>query len=63
MYLLVNALPWLQNQPPEERYAAQLEQLTGMGFPNREANLQGQFPTMAYLTYYCLPVLLENWSC
>jgi ubiquilin len=29
------------NAPPEERYRAQLEQLTSMGFVNREANLQG----------------------
>lgn len=28
--------------PPEERYRAQLEQLTAMGFVNREANLQGK---------------------
>lgn len=28
--------------PPEERYSAQLEQLTSMGFLNREANLQGE---------------------
>jgi len=27
--------------PPEERYRAQLEQLTAMGFLNRDANLQG----------------------
>ncbi|XP_072156944.1 ubiquilin-1 isoform X1 [Bemisia tabaci] len=27
-------------QPPEERYRSQLEQLTAMGFVNREANLQ-----------------------
>jgi len=27
-------------QSPEERYRTQLEQLTGMGFMNREANLQ-----------------------
>lgn len=31
------------NQPPEERYQSQLEQLTAMGFVNREANLQGTF--------------------
>uniref|UniRef100_A0A1B0GQS7 Ubiquilin-4 n=1 Tax=Phlebotomus papatasi TaxID=29031 RepID=A0A1B0GQS7_PHLPP len=31
------------NQPPEERYSSQLEQLTAMGFVNREANLQGNF--------------------
>jgi hypothetical protein len=29
------------NAPPEERYRTQLEQLTAMGFGNREANLQG----------------------
>lgn len=28
--------------PPEERYRAQLEQLTSMGFVNRDANLQGE---------------------
>lgn len=30
------------NQPPEERYQSQLEQLAAMGFVNREANLQGK---------------------
>ena len=29
------------NQPPEERYLSQLEQLNSMGFVNREDNLQG----------------------
>ncbi|UYV77050.1 UBQLN1, partial [Cordylochernes scorpioides] len=29
-----------QQPPPEERYRSQLEQLTAMGFVNREANLQ-----------------------
>lgn len=29
------------NQPPEERYRSQLEQLAQMGFVNRDANLQG----------------------
>lgn len=33
-------------QPPEERYRSQLEQLTAMGFINREANLQGK-PNLA----------------
>lgn len=28
--------------PPEERYSTQLEQLTAMGFLNRDANLQGK---------------------
>lgn len=27
--------------PPEERYSSQLEQLSAMGFVNREANIQG----------------------
>lgn len=31
-----------QVPPPEERYRAQLEQLTAMGFGNRDANLQGK---------------------
>lgn len=31
-----------QVAPPEERYRAQLEQLTAMGFVNRDANLQGK---------------------
>lgn len=31
-----------QLPPPEERYRAQLEQLTAMGFLNRDANLQGK---------------------
>jgi ubiquilin len=30
------------NVPAEERYQSQLEQLTSMGFLNREANLQGE---------------------
>ena len=30
------------NQPPEERYRSQLEQLAAMGFVNREANIQGE---------------------
>jgi len=35
-----------QNQvPPEERYSTQLEQLSGMGFVNREANLQALIAT------------------
>ncbi|XP_059478938.1 ubiquilin-1 isoform X1 [Neocloeon triangulifer] len=33
------------NAPPEERYRAQLEQLTSMGFVNREANLQALIAT------------------
>lgn len=33
------------NQPPEERYSSQLEQLASMGFVNREANLQALIAT------------------
>lgn len=32
-------------QPPEQRYSAQLEQLANMGFLNREANLQALIAT------------------
>lgn len=32
-----------QSLPPAERFAAQLEQLTSMGFLNREANIQGMW--------------------
>jgi len=32
-------------QPPEERYRAQLDQLTAMGFVNRDANLQALIAT------------------
>ncbi|VDK26145.1 unnamed protein product [Anisakis simplex] len=28
--------------PPEERFRNQLEQLTSMGFTNREANIEGK---------------------
>jgi ubiquilin len=31
--------------PPEQRYSTQLEQLTAMGFVNREANLQALIAT------------------
>lgn len=33
------------NIPPEQRYRTQLEQLTAMGFVNREANLQALIAT------------------
>lgn len=43
-----------QLPPPEERYRAQLEQLTAMGFVNRDANLQGKFhyESDMYLSHY-----------
>merc|ERR1719421_1440432 len=34
------------NRPPEERFATQLEQLTTMGFIDREANLQALAASM-----------------
>lgn len=40
--LIVRLIDLFQNTPPDQRYAAQLEQLVGMGFTNREANLQGK---------------------
>jgi len=32
-------------QPPEERFASQLEQLASMGFIDRQANIQGKLIT------------------
>lgn len=40
-----NSNPSANNQPPEERYSSQLEQLSAMGFVNREANLQALIAT------------------
>ncbi|XP_076443354.1 ubiquilin-1-like isoform X2 [Babylonia areolata] len=34
------------NQPPEQRYASQLEQLTAMGFVDREANIRALTATL-----------------
>ena len=31
------------DQPPEERFASQLDQLASMGFVDRQANIQGKF--------------------
>ena len=43
----------LQNQePPEQRYRVQLEQLAAMGFVNREANLQCMYPIYHSLFIY-----------
>lgn len=35
--------------PPEQRYSQQLEQLTAMGFVNREANLQGKCQILSHV--------------
>ncbi|XP_050436751.1 ubiquilin-1 isoform X2 [Adelges cooleyi] len=40
-----NSNPVANAQPPEERYSSQLEQLSAMGFVNREANLQALIAT------------------
>jgi len=48
--------------PPEERYRAQLEQLTAMGFLNRDANLQGKNHPQRSLSclsnFFCFTCLL-----
>lgn len=56
--------------PPEERYRAQLEQLTAMGFVNRDANLQGNEYMHIYIILkpvflififkHLIPVCLSN---
>lgn len=40
------------NQAPEERYRSQLEQLTSMGFINRDANLQGLFINFFFINLF-----------
>lgn len=40
-----NSIETQNNQPPEERYSQQLQQLSEMGFNNREANLQALIAT------------------
>ena len=40
------------DQPPEERFASQLDQLASMGFVDRQANIQGRSsPVTRRLTY------------
>ncbi len=36
------------SQPPEERFASQLDQLASMGFADRQANIQGKLPTINF---------------
>lgn len=40
------------NLPPEERYRSQLEQLTSMGFMNRDANIQGKWWLFVCFFFY-----------
>jgi len=42
---MMTALSQQNNQTPEDRYQSQLDQLAGMGFVNREANLQALIAT------------------
>ena len=37
------------DQPPEERFASQLEQLASMGFIDRQQNIQGKTQLYLYL--------------
>lgn len=45
MMSLAAANPTANTQPPEERFRAQLEQLSAMGFVNRDANIQALIAT------------------
>ena len=61
--VVVNAS--LQQEPPEQRYRTQLEQLAAMGFLNREANLQCVYSSLlAHLfvhsrtVMYCFLVII-----
>ena len=45
---------------PEQQYASQLEQLSAMGFINREANLQGEWSK--HSLYYILEKGVNQYS-
>ncbi|XP_044268515.1 ubiquilin-1-like [Tribolium madens] len=49
-----------ENLPPEQRYQAQLEQLTSMGFTNREANLQALIATFGDVSAAIERLLLSD---
>lgn len=53
-----NAAPSNQvsSQPPEQRFASQLEQLANMGFVDRQANIQGE--TMIIISIFVLYVCM-----
>ncbi len=36
------------NTPPEERYRTQLETLSSMGFVDRQANINGNWPKYSF---------------
>ena len=38
----------LQNEPPEQRFAQQLDQLSSMGFYDRQQNIQGLLITLRH---------------
>lgn len=42
---------------PEQQYASQLDQLSAMGFINREANLQGMYVFFIIILKYLIPHL------
>jgi hypothetical protein len=44
-----------QNQPPEQRFKHQLDQLVAMGFSDQQANLQGQFNYKHYVFIFHVP--------
>jgi len=48
MSQMINQMATQRNPqvPPEERFASQLEQLAGMGFVDRQANIQALVATM-----------------
>ena len=49
------------NRPPEERFATQLEQLQGMGFPDRASNIQALVQANGDVNQ-AINFLLGGWS-
>ena len=50
------------SRPPEERYAAQLEQLAAMGFVDRAANIRGSFTRLCHQLHTFFVALIASFG-
>ena len=50
------------DQPPEERFASQLEQLASMGFVDRQANIQGRSTAPSHWSSHWYVMMFQPWS-
>ena len=52
-------LTCLQSQPPEQRFAQQLEQLAAMGFYDRQQNIQGYWLFLSFKAAFIFVILFR----